>query len=225
MDIREELFKVQDEKYREFHCKLIPTVNKELIIGVRIPLLRKIAGEFYKTGEYEDFLKQLPHKYYEENNIHAFLIEKIKDFDKAVFETERFLPYIDNWATCDTFAPPVFKKNKEKLFGYIEKWIKSEYPYSVRYAIGLLMRFYLDDDFNSLYNEMVSKVKSEEYYVNMMIAWYFATALAKQYDMTVEYIKGHKFDKWINNKIIQKAIESYRIDAETKEVLKRYRIR
>ncbi len=224
MDLREELFKMRDDKYREFHYKLIPTVDKESIIGVRMPELRKIAKNYFKSGEYENYLKQLPHKYYEENNIHAFLIEQIKDFDKVIFETERFLPYIDNWATCDTFSPKVYKNNKEKLLLYIKKWIKSDRTYTVRYAIGLLMKFYLDEDFKPEYNKMVNDVKSDEYYVNMMIAWYFATALAKQYDKTIPYIKEHKFDKWINNKIIQKAVESYRIDKETKEMLKGYRI-
>ena len=224
MGIREELFDLRDEEYKIFHQKLIPTVNKDEIIGVRIPELRKIAKKYFKKGEYESFLTQLPHTYYEENNIHAFLIEQIKDFDEVIFETERFLPYINNWATCDTFKPKIYARYKEKLLPYIKSWIKSDHTYTVRYAIGLLMSFYLDDDFKIEYHETVKNVRSEEYYVNMMIAWYFATALAKHYDETIPYIKEHKFDKWINNKIIQKAVESYRIDKNIKEVLKGYRM-
>ncbi|MDY3928871.1 MAG: DNA alkylation repair protein [Clostridia bacterium] len=224
MNVREELFKLGDEKYREFHAKLIPTVDKNLIIGVRIPELRKFARNYFKSGEYEEFLTQLPHKYYEENNLHAFLIEQIKDFEKAIDETEKFLPYIDNWATCDSFSPKIFKKNKEQLLTYIRKWISSDATYTVRYSIGLLMNLFLDEDFESEYNKIVSEVRSDEYYINMMIAWYFATALAKQYNETLPYITEHKFDKWVNNKIIQKAVESYRIEKETKEFLKGFKL-
>lgn len=222
--MQEELFKLSDEKYREFHAKLIPTVDKNLIIGVRIPELRKFARGYFKNGEYEEFLIQLPHKYYEENNLHAFLIEQIKDFEKAIDETEKFLPYIDNWATCDSFSQKVFKKNKERLLTYIRKWIGSDETYTVRYSIGLLMNLFLDEDFKPEYNKLVSEIISDEYYINMMIAWYFATALAKQYNETLPYITEHKFDKWINNKIIQKAVESYRIEKETKEFLKGFKL-
>ncbi len=211
-----ELFKLQDLKYRDFHAKLMPTVNKEKIIGVRVPGLRKLAKSIKGTEAANEFLKELPHKYYEEDNLHAFLVAEIKDFDEALSETERFLPYIDNWATCDMFYPKVFKKYPEKLMPKIEEWIKSGRTYTVRYAIGLLMRM----DFNKKHLEMVATVQSEEYYVKMMIAWYFATALAFNYEEAVWYLKERRLDKWVHNKTIQKAIESYRIDKETKEKLR-----
>ena len=212
----EKLFELQDLKYRDFQSKLMPTVDKEKIIGIRVPCLRKFAKEICGSYEAEEFLKKIPHEYYEENNLHAFLVEKIKDFDTALCETERFLPYIDNWATCDMFYPKVFKKNEERLMPKICEWIKSDKTYTVRYAIGLLMRM----DFKKEHMEMVAKVKSEGYYVNMMIAWYFATALCKNYNEAIIYLEGKRLSKWVHNKSIQKAIESYRVDEKLKQKLK-----
>ncbi len=220
MNIEKELFKLKDLKYKEFHARLMPTINSDLIIGVRIPALRKFAKDFSKTEESNVFLNSLPHKYYEENNLHAFLIEEIKDFDVALKETEKFLPYIDNWATCDSFFPKVFKNHKEEMAKKAYEWIDSGKTYTVRYGIGILMRLFLDEDFNVLYLKKVAEIKSEEYYIKMMIAWYFATALAKQYDYAHKYLLNNKLDLWTHNKTIQKAVESFRIPKETKEYLK-----
>lgn len=222
MNICEELFKLKDEEYKKFHAKLIPNISPEFIIGVRTPVLRKFAKDFYKTGEYGDFLNRLPHKYYDENNLHAFLVEQIKDFNTALAETEKFLPYIDNWATCDMFMPKVFKKNKDKL--HITQWTASEKTYTVRFGIKCLMSFYLDEDFDTKYLDTAAEIDSDEYYVNMMIAWYFATALAKQYEKTVPYIEKNRLKPPIHNKAIQKAAESGRISKETKEYLKKFKI-
>ena len=224
-NIQKQLFKMQDVEYKKFHGKLMPTVDDEKIIGIRIPVLRKFANEFAKSQEAETFVESLPHKYYEEDNLHAFVLEKIKDFDVAIKKTEAFLPYIDNWATCDMFMPDIFKKNSEKVLPYALKWIKSDHVYTVRYGIGILMKLFLDEDFKEEYMQIVGDVKSGEYYVNMMIAWYFATALAKQYDCAVKYIEQKKLDVWVHNKTIQKAVESYRIPKTTKEYLKTLKIK
>lgn len=224
-NIKEQLFSFADENYRDFHSKLMPTVNKEKIIGIRTPVLRKFAKEFFKSGQYEDFLNALPHEYYEENNLHAFLIEQIKDYDTAMEKTKGFLPYVDNWATCDMFMPKIFLKNKEKVLEETKKMIKSELTYTIRYGIGILMKLFSDEDFEEKYLEYVAKIKSEEYYVNMMRAWYFATLLSKQYEKTVVYIEEKRLDVWTHNKTIQKAIESNRIDKKTKEYLKTLKIR
>ena len=224
MNIIDELFKLQDKEYREFQSKLIPNINKERIIGVRTPLLRQLSKIIIKENNYSDFLNDLPHKYFDENQIHAFIISEIKDYDECLFEFNKFLPYIDNWATCDQSSPKIFLKNSDKLINEIKRWIKSKDTYTIRFGIGMLMRIYLDDNFKPEYLKMVSNIKSDEYYVNMMIAWFFATALAKQYDSTIEYIKNYKLDKWVHNKIIQKSIESYRISKEKKEYLKKYKI-
>jgi len=223
MKITEELFKLQDTDYKSFHSKLMPTVDADTIIGVRVPVLRKFSKDLSKTFDVTAY--SLPHEYYEENNLHAFLIEHIKDFSLALYETERFLPYIDNWATCDMFFPKVFKKHPEIILEKIREWIKSEHTYTVRYAIGLLMRMFLDDNFKDEYADMVADITSDEYYINMMRAWYFATALAKQYDKIIPIIKEKKLDVWTHNKTIQKALESYRIDKETKEYLKEFKIK
>ncbi len=220
MNIQKTLFELKDLKYKEFHAKLIPDIEKERIIGVRIPELRKLAKEYSKDNESGIFLKSLPHGYYEENNLHAFLIENIKDFDKALCETKKFLPYIDNWATCDSFLPPVFKKNTDKLLPEILKWIKSDKTYTVRYAIVLLMKLYSEENFKEDFLKEVSSIKSNEYYIKMAIAWYFAELLARQYEKTIPYIENHVLDHWTHNKAIQKASESYRISKETKEYLK-----
>ena len=224
MIIIDELFKLQDKEYREFQSKLIPNINKERIIGVRTPLLRQLSKKIIKENNYSDFLNDLPHKYFDENQIHTFIISEIKDYDECLFEFNKFLPYIDNWATCDQSSPKIFLKNSDKLINEIKRWIKSKDTYTIRFGIGMLMRIYLDDNFKPEYLKMVSNIKSDEYYVNMMIAWFFATALAKQYDSTIEYIKNYKLDKWVHNKIIQKSIESYRISKEKKEYLKKYKI-
>lgn len=219
------LFEMQDLGYRDFHAKLMPTVPKEKIIGVRVPLIRKLAAELGKTKEGREFLRILPHKYYEEDNVHAFLIEQIKDFNECISALDEFLLYVDNWATCDMMTPKVFKKNTDKLLPAIYKWLQSDRTYTVRFAIGMLMKFYLDENFDEKYLQTVADVKSEEYYVNMMIAWYFATALAKQWEKTVPYIENGVLDKWIHNKTIQKAVESYRITKEQKLYLKTLKIK
>lgn len=223
-NIKEQLFLLADENYRDFHSKLIPTVEKEKIIGVRTPILRKFAKDFFKSGEYEDFLNTLPHEYYEENNLHAFLIEQIRDYDAAMKKTKEFLPYVDNWATCDMFMPKIFAKNKEKVLKEAKKMINSTETYTIRYGIGILMKLFSDSDFNEQYLEYVCNVKSEEYYVNMMRAWYFATLLSKHYEKTVVYIKEKRLDAWTHNKAVQKAVESNRIDKKTKEYLKTLKI-
>ena len=206
-----------EEEYREFSSKLMPTVEKSKVIGIRTPLLRKFAKSL---DNYEDFLTELPHKYFEENNLHAFLIEREKDFEKCIEKLNVFLPYVDNWATCDSMKPKILKKEPEKLLEHIKIWLKSKDTYSVRYGINLLMSFYLDENFKRDYLMLVAGVKSDEYYINMMRAWYFATALAKQYKQTLLYIENKVLDKWTHNKTIQKATESLRITKEQKEYLK-----
>ncbi|MBO5010529.1 MAG: DNA alkylation repair protein [Clostridia bacterium] len=218
--ITELLLNNKDEKYRVFHSKLMPTVSPDVIIGVRIPILRKLAKELYGTTEASDFLKQLPHRYYEENNLHAFLIEQIKDFDLCLEAVNRFLPYIDNWATCDSFSPAVFKKHPDKVLTEAYKWMNSEKLYTKRYGIGIMMKYFLDEGFSKDHLSFISKIDSDEYYVNMMISWYFATALAKRYNETVPYFENRILKEWIHKKSIQKAVESYRISPETKKYLR-----
>lgn len=218
--IQKRLFELQDSEYKEFQCKLMPTVNADTVIGVRTPLLRDFAKQIDGTKTAETFLNTLPHFYYEENNLHSYLTERIKDFDLCVNTVDRFLPFVNNWATCDTMKPKVFAKNPEKLLPYIEKWLCSEHIYAVRYAILMLMTHFLDDKFDVKYLKRVSQIKSDEYYINMMIAWYFATALAKHYESTLPFIEQHVLPDWVHNKTIQKARESYRITAEQKSYLK-----
>lgn len=220
MNIKEELLKLKDEKYKEFHAKLMPTINPDTIIGIRVPVLRAFSKTIQDT---EDFFSHLPHEYFEENNLHGFLIEKISDFDECIKELEKFLPYVDNWATCDMMRPKVFKKNTDKLVLKIKEWLKSEHTYTVRFGIEMLMVYFLDEKFDEKYLEWVSKIKSDEYYINMMIAWYFATALAKQYETAAKYIEKNKLPLWVHNKTIQKAVESYRISNDVKDYLKTYR--
>lgn len=222
--ISEELFTLQDTEYQVFQSKLMPTIPPETVIGVRTPLLRKLAKELAGTPQAEHFLQSLPHRYYEENNLHAFLIEKIRDYDTALAETERFLPYINNWATCDCFCPKVFAKHKEELLIPLRRWLGSDQTYTVRYAMGMLMRYYLDEDFQPEYLAWVAGVHSEEYYLNMMRAWYFATALAKQPDAALPWLTDRRLDVWTHNKTIQKAAESYRISPEMKQQLRELRI-
>lgn len=214
------LFELQDLKYKEFSCKLMPTVNPDTVIGVRTPELRKLAKEYARTPQAEEFLAVLPHKYYEENNLHGFLIETMRDYDFAIQELEAFLPYIDNWATCDLISPKVFKKHLPELYEKIKTWLKSDRTYTVRFGIGMLLSFYLGDAFRPEMPELVAGIRSEEYYINMMIAWYFATALAKQPDAVMPFIQKQRLEKWTHNMVIQKAIESYRISDEMKAYLR-----
>ena len=219
-DIRERLFSLQDTGYRDFQAKLIPSAAPETFIGVRTPDLKCLAKEFGRRDDLDAFLVDLPHLYFDENQLHAFIISGIKDYESCVSRLEIFLPYVDNWATCDQMSPKVFKKHRSELTGLIRKWLKDEHCYTVRFAVGMLMEHYLDSDFNPEYLEMVAAVHSEEYYVKMMIAWYFATALAKQYDAVIPYIVEKRLDTWTHNKTIRKAIESYRIDDEKKAYLR-----
>ncbi len=223
--VQEELFKRQDVKYRDFQGGLIPGKDCDVMIGVRTPELRKLAKEIFKNGEYQDFLRDLPHKYFDENQLHAFIISEIKDYDSCMEELIKFLPYVDNWATCDQMSPKVFKKHKEELLTHVKEWIASDHTYTIRFGIGMLMEHFLDEDYDEKYPGMVAGVKSDEYYVNMMSAWYFATALAKQYDSILPYIEGKKLQDWTHNKAIQKAIESYRITPEQKEYLRTLKVK
>ncbi len=223
-EIESELFKLQDLKYKEMQEKIIPTVSADSIIGVRTPELKKLAKQYAKREDVQEFLKELPHRYFEENQIHAFIISEIKDYERCVDELTRFLPFVDNWATCDQMSPKVFKKHCEELLDQIKIWIRSDKTYTVRFGIGMLMQHFLDEGFDPAFPEMISKIRSEEYYVNMMIAWYFATALAKQYDAVLPYIEEQRLDKWTHNKAIQKSVESYRITPEQKEYLKSLKI-
>lgn len=222
-EIQKHLFELQDMAYRDFHSRLMPDIAKETVIGIRVPMLRKYAKSIAGTELSEKFIKELPHRYYEENNLHMMLITGIKDYEKCLSEIERFLPYIDNWATCDFPAPKCFEDHKEELLPVIKRWIASSETYTIRYGIGMLMRLYLDEDFDPEYVRLVVGVKSDEYYVNMMIAWYMATALAKQWDAVIPYIEDHCMSDWVHRKTIQKAVESYRITDEQKEYLKGYR--
>ena len=224
-NIEKDLFKLQDKKYREMQIKIIPNIDPNSIIGVRTPELRKYAKDLFKSNNYKSFLENLPHKYFDENQLHAFIIFDLKDYNECITYTNKFLPYVDNWATCDQMSPKVFKKHKEELLKEIKVWIKSKKTYTIRFGIDKLMQLYLDEDFKEEYLKLVSNIKSNEYYVNMMIAWYFATALAKQYDTTIKYIENNKLDKWTHNKTIQKAIESYRITNEKKEYLRSLKIK
>lgn len=219
-EVQKELFALQDLKYRAFHSKLMPTIDPELIIGVRTPQLRRFARQFSKTDASGAFLRELPHHYYEENNLHGFLIESMRDFDEAAAEADAFLPYVDNWATCDLMRPKAFAKNKERLLPWLQKWMAARHPYTIRFGIEMLMVHFLDEDFKPEYPEWVAALRSDEYYVNMMIAWYFATALAKQYDAVLPFLQQHRLSDWTHRKTIQKAIESDRIKPEQKMYLR-----
>ena len=221
--VLERLFALQDTKYRAFQSKLMPTVAPETVIGVRTPLLRNLAKELAGTAEAADFLRVLPHAYYEENNLHAFLVEKIRDYDAALAETERFLPYIDNWATCDGLRPKALGRYPHKTAEKALGWMKSDHTYTVRYGIGTLMNFFLGEYYAPEYPEAVVAVKSNEYYINMMRAWYFATALIGHYDDIVKILETGRLDTFTHNKTISKARESYRITPEKKEYLKTLR--
>lgn len=224
MKIKSDLLNLQDEGYKTFHSALMPTVPAEKIIGVRTPALRKYAKTFAKMKEMPEFLKDLPHRYYEEDNLHAFILCEMKDLESCLKELERFLPYIDNWATCDMLRPKVFKKNRENLLPFVRKWLASKETYTVRFAIGMLLSYFLDDEFKPEYLQWVASVSSEEYYVQMMQAWYFATALAKQWDSVIPFIEQKRLPRWVHNKAIQKSVESYRITPEQKEYLRTFRL-
>ena len=224
-EIVEELFRLQDKDYALMQTKIIPTVAADRIIGVRTPALRTFAKSLYKDSDIDAFLSGVPHQYFDEDQLHAFVLSLEKDFDRCIAEVDAFLPYIDNWATCDQLSPKVFKKHPEKLLPYIQSWIKSDRTYTVRFAIGMLMQHFLGENFDLKYADMAAEVRSEEYYVNMMVAWYFATALAKQYELILPYLEEKRLDDWVHNKAIQKSVESYRITDEQKAYLKTLKVR
>ncbi len=224
-EIIQRLKSLQDIEYKNFQSKLIPTVSSDYFIGVRTPELRKFARELAKRTDIDEFLDGLPHDYFDENQLHAFILSEMKDYESCIKKLNEFLPYVDNWATCDQMSPKIFKKHKQELVQEIEKWIGSDYTYTVRFAIGMLMELYLDEDFDTVYADMVADVHSEEYYINMMIAWYFATALAKQYYAIIPYIVEQRLDDWTHNKTIQKAIESNRITSDQKTYLRTLKVK
>lgn len=224
-EISNELYSLQDKRYRDFQAKLMPTVDPETIIGVRTPALRKYAKQLSKREDITVFLDELPHQYFDENQLHAFILSESKDYGECVEKLKLFLPYVDNWATCDQLSPKVFKKHRPELLAEIRQWIESDETYTIRFGIGMLMQHYLDEDFDPAYPEIVAPIRSDEYYVNMMIAWYFATALAKQWDATLPYIEEKRLDAWTHNKAIQKSVESYRITPERKEHLKSLKVK
>ena len=218
------LFSKQDLKYRDFQKPLFPGVEEDCFIGVRTPELKKLAKELFGSETANKFIETLPHHYFDENQLHAFLISLFKDYQTCLKEVDKFLPFVNNWGACDQLSPKVFAKHKDELIAPIKKWLKSKHTYTVRFAIGMLMQHYLDESFKEEYMEMVASIKSEEYYINMMIAWYFATALAKQYDSAIRYLEDKKLSRWVHNKTIQKAVESYRIADEQKAYLKNLKI-
>lgn len=220
MNIQKRLFELSDEKNADFSAKLTPGIDREKFLGVRIPASRKLAKEIIKENEHKDFLNSLPHKYYDENILHSILISEIKDYDECIKYVDEFLPYVDNWAVCDTMSPKAFKNKHERLMNDILRWVDSDQTYTIRFGLKILMAHFLDNDFKNEYLKIPAKIKSDEYYINMMIAWFYATALAKQWDSTIVYIENGVLDKWVHNKAIQKARESYRITAEQKEYLK-----
>ena len=220
MEIQKELFSRQDKEYMKFLSKLTPNVSEDTIIGVRIPEIRKLAKKLVKNNEYEDFLKELPHKYYDENLLHGAIISENKDFENCIELLNSFLPFVDNWAVCDTISPKIFKKHKKELIEKIKEWSQSDKTYTCRFGVEMLMTHFLDEDFKKEYLEMVANIHSEEYYVKMVIAWFFATALAKQWDYAVIYLENNRLDVWVHNKTIQKARESLRILEDKKGYLK-----
>ncbi len=222
--LQQQLFALADPGYKAFHVKLIPNIPSERIIGIRTPALRKFAKSFAKTPQAQEFLIQLPHRYYEENNLHAFVVETIRDFDTALMEANRFLPYIDNWATCDMFSPKVFLRHPDEFYEQIRQWLESDHPYTIRYGVVQLMRL-LEGHFLPEMPELLCQIYSEEYYVNMAIAWYFATALAKQYDAALPYLLEHRLTPWVHNKAIQKAIESRRMTPDQKSFLRGQKVK
>ncbi len=224
-DIRARLFALTDPAYGDFQAGLMPGVPRERIIGVRVPHLRALAKELRGTPTADAFLAELPHIYYEENNLHGFLLDSIRDFDACLAATERFLPYIDNWATCDGTSPRALILKPDVLLDHVEAWVASDRTYTVRFGIETLMRHFLDTRFSTAYPDAVAALRSDAYYINMMIAWYFATALAKQYDAILPYIENRRLDEWTHNKTIQKAVESYRITDAQKAYLRTLKIK
>lgn len=220
MEIQKELFSLQDKEYMKFSSKLTPNVPEDTIIGVRIPEIRKIAKKLVRNNEYEDFLKELPHKYYDENLLHGAIISENKDFENCIELLDSFLPFVDNWAVCDTISPKIFKKHKKELIEKIKEWSQSDKTYTCRFGVEMLMTHFLDEDFKKEYLEMVANIHSEEYYVKMVVAWFFATALTKQWDYAVIYLENNRLDVWVHNKTIQKARESLRILEDKKRYLK-----
>ena len=221
--IQEKLFALQDLNYRQFQAKLMPTVDPEQIIGVRMPALRKLAKELKGTAEAEAFLDALPHRYYDENNLHGLLLCARSGYEETVAGLEDFLPHVDNWATCDLLSPRAFRSHPPQLPGQLRRWLDSGDTYTVRFGLEMLMSFYLDECFRPEYLDWAAEVKSEKYYVRMMVAWYFATALAKQYDAALPYLTSRRLEQWTHNKTIQKAVESYRITPEQKDALRALR--
>jgi len=219
------LFLNQDLKYKEFHSSLVPNIGKDRFIGVRTPVLRKMAKEMFQDGSYKEFIRELPHYYYEENTLHSCILSNFKDLELLIEELDRFLPYIDNWATCDLLSPKVFKKDYDRTLDKVKEWINTKDVYSIRFGIVTLLKFYLDDNFKDEINEIVLNINSSEYYIKMAIAWYFSYALIKQYDKTIDIFKDKRLDKWVHNKSIQKALESYRIDETRKSYLRGLKIK
>ena len=223
MTLYNRLIEVKDDGYREFQAKLVPNIPPETILGVRTPQMRAIAKEVFEGPDRDAFLNDLPHKYYEENLIHFFVLSMIRDFSECVQAVETFLPYVDCWPVSDQATPRSFKKDHQKLLPYIKKWIASEHVYTARFGIRMLMNEFLGDDFREEYLKIVASKKGEDYYLKMMVAWYFATALAKRYDESVRYFEDRRLDEWVHRKAIQKAVESYRVTEEHKEYLKSLR--
>ena len=223
--VRARLLALRDEKNAPFMAKLVPTLPPERVLGVRMPDARALTKELCAEPDIGLFLADLPHRYLDENNLHALILNEEKDYAAAVAALDAFLPYVDNWATCDQLSPKVFRKHRGELLPHICRWLASDHPYTIRFGMEMLMSHFLDEDFDSAYPRMVAAVRSEDYYVKMMAAWYFATALAKQYDAVFPYIAEYRLEKWTHNKAIQKAVESYRITPEQKEILKKYRIK
>ena len=223
-EITAELFRLREEEYAALQRRIIPTAGPNRIIGIRTPALRNLARDLFKDADVGAFLTDLPHQYFEENQLHAFIISLEKDFGRCIAEVEAFLPYVDNWATCDQLSPKAFKKEPESLLPYIRAWIRSDKTYTVRFAVGMLMQHFLDEKFQPEYAEMAAAIRSREYYVNMMIAWYFATALAKQYDAALPYLEEKKLDAWTHNMTIRKSVESCRITDEQKRYLRTLKV-
>ena len=223
MTLYDRLEKVKDEAYRDLQMKLVPNIPPETVVGVRTPEMRAIAKAVYKSADRDAFLNDLPHKYYEENLIHFFVIAQIRDFDECIRRTEAFLPYVDCWPVSDQATPKSFRKNHEKLLPYLRNWIASEHVYTARFGIRMLMNEFLDADFKEEYLDLVASKTGEDYYLKMMIAWYFATALAKRYDEALPYLETRRLDDWTHKKTIQKAVESFRVSDEHKAYLRTLR--
>lgn len=220
MKIYKELQALKEKEYADFQAKLVPTIEPSTILGIRVPKLRALAKSYIRDQECQVFLDSLPHNYYDENMLHAILISEMKDYDKCINRLEAFLPYVDNWAVCDIMSPKLFKRYRGDLMTRIKVWMASEETYTIRFGLGMLMIHFLDEDFRPEYLDMASSIRSDEYYVNMMIAWFFATALAKQWEVSLPYIEDKRLDDWTHKKAIQKARESLRISKEKKEYLK-----